>query len=62
MKRLQDKYSVRIIFPQSNSEKDALFESQKPDEIIIIGEDKGVQNAKKELVELANYEVRLSNN
>ncbi|KAK6343619.1 hypothetical protein TWF730_011210 [Orbilia blumenaviensis] len=64
VKRLEEKYSVRIQFPkvgQDNS-NDAAGEAsapqrvQAPDEIVLRGPSKGVKEAKDEITELIKYE------
>ncbi|EWC46448.1 hypothetical protein DRE_04391 [Drechslerella stenobrocha 248] len=49
VKRLEDKYSVRIQFPKAQK-------AQAPDVIILKGPSKGVKEAKDEIVELIKYE------
>ncbi|KAJ1827969.1 hypothetical protein LPJ56_001367 [Coemansia sp. RSA 2599] len=66
VKRLEEKYSVRIQFPSSRSRSDKEKEKEKdregavslaPDQIQISGGRKGVDGAKGELLELAAYEI-----
>jgi len=54
--RLQDTYGVRINFPSANGDA-----TQKPDEVVIKGGKKGVESAKAELLELAEYEKENNN-
>lgn len=58
VKRLEEKYNVRITFPRSGkSDEDGETQSkQAPDEIIIRGNKKGVEEAKKDILELMEYE------
>ncbi|KAJ1952686.1 hypothetical protein GGI12_006185, partial [Dipsacomyces acuminosporus] len=58
VKRLEEKYGVRIQFPSSRREADDdASAALKPDQIRIRGGRKGVEGAKAELLELAAYEV-----
>lgn len=63
--RLQDTYAVRINFPRdaaaANGENGRARTEQKPDEVIIKGGKKGVEQAKQELVELLAYEQENNN-
>jgi predicted PilT family ATPase len=59
VKRLEEKYGVHIRFPktnQANGEGEEDTYAQKPDEVIIKGGRKGVNDAKTELLELLDYE------
>ncbi|KAK6346602.1 hypothetical protein TWF696_006723 [Orbilia brochopaga] len=67
VKRLEDKYSVRIQFPKaarddspsdlaSDSGAPSQNRSQAPNEIILRGPSKGVKEAKDEIMELIKYE------
>ncbi|KAF3933682.1 Vigilin [Dactylella cylindrospora] len=65
VKRLEDKYSVRIQFPKtgrddaSDMASDAggpTQKSQAPNEIVLKGPSKGVKDAKDEITELLKYE------
>ncbi|CAB4487493.1 unnamed protein product [Rhizophagus irregularis] len=59
VKRLEEKYGVHIRFPktnQANGEGEEDIYAQKPDEVIIKGGKKGVNDAKTELLELLDYE------
>ncbi|KAJ1837660.1 hypothetical protein LPJ57_011362, partial [Coemansia sp. RSA 486] len=69
VKRLEDKYAVRIQFPSSraraadkdkDSDRDAAVTALGPDQIQITGGRKGVDAAKAELLELAAYEIEHS--
>ncbi|KAI8321049.1 hypothetical protein GQ54DRAFT_262496 [Martensiomyces pterosporus] len=58
VKRLEEKYAVRIQFPSSRREADdEAGAALTPDQIRIRGGRKGVEGAKAELLELAAYEV-----
>jgi predicted PilT family ATPase len=56
--RLEDKYSVKIIFPRGLSEnaEGRSREHPKPDEVLVKGGKKGVAGAKSELLEAADFE------
>ncbi|CAG8593403.1 18703_t:CDS:10, partial [Racocetra fulgida] len=60
VKRLEEKYGVHIRFPKtkdSNEEgEDDPTDAQKPDEVIVKGGKKGVNDAKAELMDLLDYE------
>ena len=65
VRRLEDKYNVRIWFPRNRSATDDTAstaggdddsEPQKQDEVVIKGGKKGVAAAKNELLELLEYE------
>jgi predicted PilT family ATPase len=69
VKKLEDKYSVRIQFPRSDisadasddgSEESSLADKASSDEITLSGGKKGVASAKAELLELYEYEVENS--
>ncbi|KAF1972700.1 hypothetical protein BU23DRAFT_507981 [Bimuria novae-zelandiae CBS 107.79] len=65
--RLQDRYSVRINFPRSNSKNDdetageaasqRNLRTQAPDEVIVRGPRKGADEARDELLSLLQYAV-----
>lgn len=71
VKKLEDKYSVRIQFPRSDASADAsddnssevssVAEKSSTDEITLSGGKKGVAAAKAELLELYEYEVENNN-
>ncbi|KAJ6256154.1 Vigilin [Drechslerella dactyloides] len=66
VKRLEDKYSVRIQFPKTGRDEPASDmasdaggpsqRSQAPNEIVLRGPSKGVKEAKDEITELIKYE------
>lgn len=59
VKRLEEKYDVRIRFPKSRDsteEGEEDVDAQKPDEVIVKGRKKGVDDAKAELMDLLDYE------
>jgi KH domain len=65
VRRLQERYSVRIHFPRHDDEEDrnSLPEEEKPrnaDEIVVRGPSKGVKSAVDELKELLEYRVQHS--
>ncbi|KAJ1729874.1 hypothetical protein LPJ61_003311 [Coemansia biformis] len=60
VRRLEDKYSVRITFPSSRRETGDDAGPLGPDQIRIRGGRKGVDSAKTELLELAAYEAEHS--
>ncbi|KAI9502641.1 hypothetical protein BX070DRAFT_192766 [Coemansia spiralis] len=64
VKRLEDKYAVRVQFPSSkreaSDEEQGSAPALNPDQIRIRGGQKGVEGAKSELLELAAYEVEHS--
>lgn len=57
VKRLEEKYDVRIKFPRNNDSDDASGKD-KPgkDEVLIRGPSRGAAKAKEELIELLDYE------
>lgn len=58
VKRLEEKYDVRIKFPRSNSEsEDGNKDRPGKDEVLIRGPSRGATKAKEELLELLQYEV-----
>lgn len=59
VKRLEEKYQVRIKFPKSSHSENATGngEPSRPDEIIIKGPKKGVAEVKKEIDDLLQYEM-----
>ncbi|KAJ2367850.1 hypothetical protein H4S01_001919, partial [Coemansia sp. RSA 2610] len=59
VKRLEDKYTVRIAFPSSRRDADD-GAPLEPDQIRIRGGRSGVEGAKAELLELAAYEIEHS--
>lgn len=65
LKRLEDKYEVRINFPKSkssaNDSASGDAESSSSSEIVIRGPSKGAQSAKGELVDLISYEKEHGN-
>ncbi|CAG8506684.1 4087_t:CDS:10 [Diversispora eburnea] len=59
VKRLEEKYGVHIRFPRTRDsveESEEDVDAQKPDEVIIKGRKKGVNDAKAELMDLLDYE------
>lgn len=57
VKRLEEKYDVRIKFPRNNSDsEDAGKEKSGKDEVLIRGPSRGATKAKEELLELLEYE------
>ncbi|RHZ71430.1 hypothetical protein Glove_258g36 [Diversispora epigaea] len=59
VKRLEEKYGVHIRFPKTRDsveEGEEDIDAQKPDEVIIKGRKKGVNDAKAELMDLLDYE------
>jgi hypothetical protein len=60
VKRLEEKYNVRIKFPKSSNVDHATTdngESSRPDEVTIKGPKKGAAEAKREIEEVLQYEL-----
>ena len=57
VRRLEDRYHVRINFPRSGKGEDSGESKQAPDEIVIKGSKKEVEEARKEVTDLWKYEA-----
>ncbi|TGZ79534.1 hypothetical protein EX30DRAFT_321075 [Ascodesmis nigricans] len=60
VRRLEDRYNVRINFPRAGKGEDAAESKQAADEIIIKGSKKEVEEARKEVTDLWKYEAENS--
>ncbi|KAG0326707.1 hypothetical protein BG004_002911 [Podila humilis] len=59
VRRLEEKYGVRVQFPKTNAEDEE--ENTKMNFVVVSGGKKGVQGAKEELLELLDYEKENNN-
>jgi rRNA processing protein Krr1/Pno1 len=57
VRRLEERYDVRINFPKAAKEEDGEAPKQAADEIVIKGSKKGAEEARKEIDELYKYEA-----